>query len=89
MNPVQSSLKRNLAYDLPRECERARGGSAWAALLVAISIKPGSLAELLRAIGAKPAIDDLNAKRTSPVAFDACADAYSMYLAGVADGAEI
>lgn len=79
MNPVQSSLKRNLAYDLPRECERARGGSAWAALLVAISIKPGSLAELLRAISAK----------TSPVAFDACADAYSMYLAGVADGAEI
>lgn len=72
-------LNRDRDPPLPELCRRALAGSQWSALLVAIHTKPMSLAELLRTVGVP--LGKLNP------AFDAVADAYSMYLDARARGA--
>lgn len=57
-------------------CKRAADGSPWAALLVCIEVNPNDLPELLRIVGPK----------RGEGSFDACADAWSMYLDALGTG---
>lgn len=83
MAVVEGQLKRAVQEGLPDLCLRASAGSAWSALLVAIHSKPADLAELMRIVGCP------RTGKFKVPAFDACSDAWAIYMDALANGADL
>lgn len=78
---ANATLKRKVKESLHELCRRAAAGSQWAALLVCIESEPRDLQELLRVVGVTVATG-----KYATVGFNACADAYEVYLDAVDSG---
>lgn len=71
---AQATLKQHVKQTLPELCQRAAAGSPFAALLVTIEAEPDSIDELMRIVGVAAR------GKYRQRGFDACADAWAMYL---------
>lgn len=84
MTAVDGALKQEVKQDLAELCKRARAGSVWCALLVAIETEPRDLSEFLRTVGVTATLDPVPVP--SEHAFDAASDAWAVYRDALVQG---
>lgn len=80
MSGVDGALKQEVKQDLPALCKRARAGSVWCALLVAIEAEPRSFREFLCVLGVTGVHKGISgSRRVGEQAFDVACDAWRVY----------